>query len=248
MRALAAGLEVRINGKSLTAKELRLVENDEIRPARWEYTYNGAEDPVAVRLLVGIAEASRTDGGWYVFCNDRLVLGPDQTHQTVWGPRAGFGVPGFHPEYYEFRGYAFFDSANAKRLPWTTTKTGVDEDSAIWKHSRRQMSYLSKQVVTFLRQADRQGDAAKNAGEEDRADLAQNILKRAVPIPIDRVEGGPQFDYPAVSFEGLEANYQFIRYRKPRRDYDEVKGLLGADTPGEVGEKTFDYYLEKFGD
>lgn len=248
MRALASGLRVRVNGALLKAEQLMLIENDDIRPARWEHTYNGQSDPVSVKLLVGVAKASRTDGGWYVFCNDRLVLGPDQSHQTVWGPRAGLGLPGFHPEYHEFRGYAFFDSAKASRLPWTTTKTGVDEDSAIWKHSRRQMGELSKQVIDFLRLADRQGDAAKNAGEEDRADLAQNLLDRAVAVPIEAVTGSARFECPSVDFRGLEPDYQFIRYRKPRREYDAVRDLLGVDSPGEVGEKTFDYYLEKRGD
>lgn len=248
MRALAGGLEIRVNDQLLKGTQLRLIENADIRPARWEHTYNGQGDTVSVKLLVGVAKASRTDGGWYVFCNDRLVLGPDQGHQTVWGPRAGLGLPGFHPEYYEFRGYAFFDAANASRLPWTTTKTGVDEDSAIWKHSRRQMGELSKQVIEFLRLADRQGDAARNAGEEDRADLAQNALDRSVAIPIEDVVGAPRFECPTVDFAGLEPNYQFIRYRKPRREYDAVRELLGADSPGEVGEMTFDYYLEKRGD
>lgn len=248
LRALAAGLAIRVNGVDLQAEQLRLVENDDIKPARWSHVYNGNREAVSLSMLVGVANASGSDGGWYVFCNDRLILGPDQTHATVWGPRAGLGLPGFHPEYHEFRGYAFFDSRDSSRLPWTTTKTGVDEDSAIWKHARRQMAELSKDVVRFLRLADRQADAARNAGEEDRADIAQNVLARSEPIPIDQVVGATQFECPTVDFTGLEPDFQFIRYRKRRREYEQVAELLGTDTPGEVGERTFDYFLRKHGD
>lgn len=248
LRSLASGLTIRVNGIELQAEPLRLVDNTDIRPARFTHTYNGQGAPVTLTLLVGVARASSSDGGWYVFCNDRLVVGPDQTHATVWGPRAGLGLPGFHPEYHEFRGYAFFDSSDASRLPWTTTKTGIDEDSAIWKHARRHMGELSKDVTQFLRLADRQGDAARNAGDDDRADLAQNVLRRAEPIPIDQVSGAPRFEFPDVDFTGLEPDYQFIRYRKPRREYEKVADLLGVESPGEVGERTFEYYLRKRGD
>lgn len=62
----------------------------------------------------------------HTLANGRLVVGPDQTITTGWGEGDGKTVPRYHNQFARFRGYAFFDCDDASRLPWTTTKTGVD--------------------------------------------------------------------------------------------------------------------------
>lgn len=58
------------------------------------------------------------DYGWVVYCNDRAVLFSDTTQQTGY-------EGGLHSQYYGFVGKVTF-VGDSQKLPWNTTKTGVD--------------------------------------------------------------------------------------------------------------------------
>ena len=73
--------------------------------------------------------------GWYLFCNDRLLLAADQTALTGWGVAAA----AYHPQYRLFRGYVYLTATDSSLLPWNTTKTGVDEDSSIFRQVRSEV-------------------------------------------------------------------------------------------------------------
>ena len=70
---------------------------------------------------------------------------------TGWGEKAGdVSIPGFHGQFNHLRGYAYFDCDDASRLPWNTTKTGINTDSLIFRAVRLEMMKLMRPVVDFL--------------------------------------------------------------------------------------------------
>ena len=119
---LSKGLVITVNGSKLKRRSLELLTSDEIRPAYFEHTFT---DSAQVRIWAGIGDSILEEGGWYIFGNSRLILGPEQTEITGWtGGRGTDGGPKYHGQYQRFRGYVFFEADNAGLLPWNTSKNG----------------------------------------------------------------------------------------------------------------------------
>lgn len=139
------GLSISINESDIDPNPVNFRISDKIKVAKFEkeYKYFGIREiktPVRVRLYAGVSERSLNEGAWYVFCNERMVLEADQTEITGWGTKTGF--PKYHADFAFFRGYAFFESDDAAYLPWTTTKTGIDYDSPIYKSIKKEICEL----------------------------------------------------------------------------------------------------------
>jgi len=168
-----------------------------------------------------------------------MVLRADQTNLTVWAE--GDRVPKYHPDFARFRGLAYFDADDASLLPWTTTKTGVDADSPVYRAVRQQMIEMTRPVLDFLRKVE---DERK---KHEDGDIRDNPLARAIDtasgsgiseLPIRSVFIAPQ---PPPLPPG--PRMQRIQYQKPLDDVERAKSMLSATSFKEVGEKTFDYYM-----
>lgn len=237
------GLTISINSEELQPTFLNFRTSDKISIVKFEeeYTYFGShpiDKPVRVRLYAGVSDRSLSEGGWYVFCNERMVLEADQTEMTGWGTS---GFPKYHPDFAFFRGYAFFESDNAANLPWTTTKTGIDADSPIYKSVKEQIHQITVPVTTFLRRM------ADEKSRVERGELSESLLEEAYlqtclksVFEIDTV---PTFEMPEQSEITPRQKRGTIQYNKSLEEINLVKELLGASSNKEVGEKTFDYYL-----
>ena len=127
---------------------LYFYEGDSIKPSYRHLTLD-AYPGVSVKIYTGIFERKYGEGGWYLFCNSRLVLFADQTPATGWNDDGG--LPKYHPDFAYSRGYVYFSSEDAYLLPWNTTKTGVDVDSPIFKAARQSMIEMMQPVTTWLR-------------------------------------------------------------------------------------------------
>jgi len=263
--AIARGMTITINEVSLEPLPLGLKESDDLKPARIEHTYNGGGAPVSLRILVGISDSDPQAAGWYIFCNDRLVLGPDRTSATVWeggGRHTRGSIPAYHDQYSRFRGYAFFDCDDASRLPWTTTKKGVDADSPIWRDTRQRMKNATRPVIDFLNELDKERTAiegdrrAGQAGIEDielLSELADRKVQDAPVRKLDEVVGAASFQRPIVNLKALPAPMVWLRFDKPKTQVDEARRLMGGtserDLPNkEVGSQAFDYFLQNEGE
>ena len=84
--------------------------------------------------------------GWFVFCNGRTVISADKSSMTGWNN----GLPIFQPKHRPFLGTVYFVSKYSARLPWDTTKSGINEDSEIWQQAKRMMVLVGKSVTSFL--------------------------------------------------------------------------------------------------
>jgi hypothetical protein len=234
------GLEITLNGVPLRHDPLNLLSSDVIQPAHVDLSFTDlGPKPVAVKLYAGVAARSKEEGGWYVFCNGRMVLRADQTNLTVWSE--GERVPKYHADFARFRGLAYFDSDDASLLPWTTTKTGVDFDSTVYRAARQQMIEMTRSVLDFLRKLE---EERKN---HETGEIADNPLAKAVaaaaPAAVAALPIRSSFVSPPPGPPPSGPPMSRIAYSKPADEVAKAKKLLGVWSFKEVGEKTFEYYM-----
>jgi hypothetical protein len=271
-RALDRGLDITVKGRRLEPMPLDLSQGKGIEPAVERLVLEGGG--VTVLLLAGVSEPDASDAGWYIFCNDRLVLGPDKSRVTVWrgaGRQARGGVPNYHDQYSRFRGYALFEAVDPALLPWTTTKTGIDADSPVWRATRPHMERITRPVIDFLNLLDKErtaveGDARRgqpgllDEDEELQAELVSAAVEQAPRVGIDDViaDAGDwhearEFRAPRVDFANLPVPRAWIRYAAEANEVRTARRLMGGGTErdlpnGEVGRRAFEYYLTSEGE
>jgi hypothetical protein len=236
--AIDRGLVVSLNGVPINVDPAMLLQSDRLKPAFEEITLNGEGAPVAIKLYAGLGGSSPKDGGWYVFCNGRLVLGADQTTVTGWGADEGKTIPRYHNQFARFRGYTFFDCDDASRLPWTTTKTSVDANSDVYRQARSRMIILMRPVIDFLNLLDREKDRPPSDEE-----LLEDLVSATQPTRVSAVSTTPKFVSPPREKIKLPET-QSIQYRVEKARADRVKKTLRVTTLGDVGRRTFDYYYK----
>ncbi|MCH8289710.1 ATP-binding protein [Candidatus Poribacteria bacterium] len=235
------GLEIRVKGKRLEAKELELLTSDKIKTAYWE----SSDSPLHVKIYAGVSEEDANNTGWYIFCNKRLVVGPEK--MIGWGVKQPIRIPEYHSQYYRFRGCVFLEAEKPKYLPWNTAKNGMDEDSVAYKTIFQQMVNLMRSVIDFLNKLhDEQGDY-KN--ERINETPLQDAVEGAKPLPLHQITSdnlGQKFISPKPAERQQTApDTVWIRYRVPVEDYDAVQKYFGVEKAGEVGSKTFNYFYTR---
>jgi hypothetical protein len=152
---------------------------------------------------------------------------------TGWGVKAAT----YHPQYGRFRGYVLLEG-DARYMPWNTTKTGVDEDSRVFREIQNEMfDALQKvqAVINRLKKERRQPDEDTRPAVEALAE-ARPVTLLEVPVSPSFVVPDPAPDPPPTA--------QWIRYQVDLDDFEDVADAVGSDTPADVGRATFDWYLE----
>lgn len=238
------GLVIKIGNYTLKSTQITLVNDDYIKPTYWEKKEKGQ----SVKVLAGISTKDSEDGGWYIFCNDRLILAKNKTEETVWTGSKGVGVPLWHAQYFRFRGYVFFEADDSSKLPWNTTKTGMDLDSPYYKEVRSKMISMTRQVMDLL-------DKLKTEKEKDNPEENQTLNKAVnkslnSAVPVIKVLANTQtlnnrFHYPSVLFNPTKkTNSVSVAFQVSIDKYEAVKQKMGVITPKEVGLNSFNYYYD----
>ena len=240
--SLDKGLAITLNTVPLRHNPLLLLNTELIQPAHidLEYTSLGPK-PVKVKLYAGLSDRSKEEGGWYVFCNGRMVLRADQSNLTVWDE--GDRVPKYHPNFARFRGLAYFDSDDASLLPWTTTKTGVDSDSTVYRAVRQQMIEITRPVLEFLRKVEDERRKHEDGDIRDKPLADAIAAAEASPAAVSVLPARPVFVAPQPPPPPRGPRMQRIQYFKPADEVERAKVLLGVTSFKEVGERTFEYYM-----
>ncbi|MGH9157670.1 MAG: hypothetical protein ACRD1K_17955 [Acidimicrobiales bacterium] len=107
--ALAEGITVTLNGERLDHFSRELLSGPGFNPINRTFVVSSEHGDVAVRIIAGITRPERkdvgkddgdadnfrtgTDAGWWIFCNDRLLLMRERTRLTGWGD----SLPNYHP-------------------------------------------------------------------------------------------------------------------------------------------------------
>ncbi len=244
--ALERGLEITLNETPVQSSPLDLlVLDDELYPAVEEFALFEDDPPVVnVRLFAGLGPQGNTpDAGWCIYCNGRLVLGPDQSSTTGWGGDLGKRVPLFHGQYARFRGFAFFDCDHASRLPWTTTKIGVDENSVVYRYVKERMIVLMRPVIDFLNAIDRERDMKPK--DDLKRELLEAKLSRATPMRLDKLSRSAFFAPKSTLPKPPKGKFINILFQRPRTKVEQVKSALGVESAAKAGEGAFDYFYER---
>jgi hypothetical protein len=241
---LDQGLEIKVNGASVRPTDFTFLDGKGFRPLHERAkeqvaTASGkGKSEVDVEIWAGAASGTgaRPDTGededaslwgWYVLCNNRVVLSADKTGRTGWG-LAPF--PQWHPQYNGFIGIVSFRSDEPYALPWTTTKNDIDTDSAIYRRARSRMQKATREYITYSRVRKANLEGAKKleraASSVKLTDLSKVQQMKTPPIP-----GTTQGDVN-------------INYQKPKRQVAKVAEALGdpSMSASQVGIRTFDHY------
>lgn len=170
--------------------------------------------------------------GWFVFCNGRTVISADKSPLTGWG---GAGLPIFQPKHRPFLGTVFFVATDAEKLPWTTTKAGINEDSAIWQEAKRHMTAVARVIITFLdgRYSD-EGTEIVSADLQEAAGNRMNVMSAAASAT--RKFDPPKRPPPVTTRIQFDAKVADV---KRIAKYLGRSGMGGAD----VGRHTFHHFL-----
>jgi hypothetical protein len=235
-QSIAKGLTITLNRIALTSTKMHLLASNTIPTAHRTLDFGDGEHKVTVRIYAGISESKPTEAGWYVHCNGRLLLGADQTLVTGWGDQNEDRIPKYHNQYARFRGLVYFDCQDTSQLPWNTTKTGVDAESAIYQEVREQMMTLMRPVLDFLNEL-------ANERRTDSDGPLTYAVRTTSPILIkDEPEASRIFQFRALKPPIPSIPLQRIQYQRPEAQVIKVKESLRATNFKEVGEGTFDYY------
>lgn len=238
---IAYGIVIIVNDKTLVGNNISLIDNEEIKPIKEEYE----DGEIKVKILSGIAPREGKNyppekAGWYIYCNGRLVVAADKTSLTTWKDmeNKSSGIV-FHNNYAGFRGIVYFNSKHPEKLPWNTTKTGLDETSLVYLRAREKMLEIFKIVKNIL------DDIRKNTEDKDDG-IEETIAKmQGTEMTIENVNKIKE--NRAVSIKNVSVitiPNVTINYKKPKEEVEELKKVLGVKSYREVGEKTFEYYKD----
>jgi hypothetical protein len=236
--AINEGFELTVDGIVAAKMPAVLLRSSEIAPANTEFDVNGAGAPVRVRLVCGVGESRPGEAGWDVLCNGRTVLKSDQTPVTGWGGSADQRLPSYHNQFARFRGFAYFDCRDASRVPWTTTKNGLDRDSPVWRSARQRMISMMRPVIDFLNELDSEHDREGSA--QTGATLASKV-GTARPVAVADLSSRGVFLYPKATKAPRVGN---VNYSRSREELARAKRALGVSSYREVGERTFEYWVK----
>ena len=153
---LNKGIAISINGKPVNSYPFALKESTEFK----SYRASHDDDQVAVEIIAGMAAPPPHDMepsdlpetsyfGWFVVCNDRVVLPADKTDRTVWGDER---FPRWHYQYNGFIGMVIFHASDPNLLPWTTTKRDVDASSALYRRAVTKMKKATRPWTEYTNQ------------------------------------------------------------------------------------------------
>lgn len=233
---LSRGLEVKVNGQRIAAAMPSFRESAELAPSRYAEEHDG----VRIEITAGLAEVPPDDisatarnpdvaiYGWYVVCNDRVVVSADKSSDTGWGVKP---VPAWHPQYSGFMGVVRFDCADPTKLPWKTTKRDVESSNQLYQRALPLMMRATKKITDYT-----------NARRAESRRL-KRIEKSAESHPVRRIT----VNSPAVLPQVAKTEIIVIEYAREAADVHAVAEALGivGSSPSEVGIRTFEYYLSR---
>jgi hypothetical protein len=232
-KAMNAGMELLINGKKAENYEIKIYSSGTIEPVKLQVKEKG----VIITITAGISDRSLSEAGWYIVCNGRLVQEAEQSKVSGWTVD---GIPKYHADYAFFRGIVEFDANDSGLLPWTTTKTGIDKDSLIYKAALFHMKKTMREIITFLKERTR--EAKDDKDKLLNTTPLQSAIKSAKLVNFSKAEEAATFTRPKVADRVETPRRVIVQYDVDIDDLNKVKTALGVATAKEVGIETFNYY------
>lgn len=219
-------VDITINKIKVLPYKLEMVFSDEVEPAQRKFSLDG----IKVRLVAG-AHPDYKNPGWYILCNGRLIISEDRSELTGWGMR---GVPNYHTKYNRFKGFAFIDSDDPRKLPWNTAKNGIEKSSEVYAKILPEMQNLTVQYTKYM-------NKAYPSEKEETIGIAQ--LGLLTGKPITELTKDQNFKAPPIRKPPEETTIQYHKLKKEVRALKKCLGRINMSNR-ELGIRTFDYYKE----
>jgi len=241
------GLKITINKRTLKAPELSMLVSNEIKPAIWE----NLSGKVKVRIVAGVSEQEKygPNGGWYIFGNNRLILGPDHTDKTGWGAKKPIRIPEYHSQFYRFRGFVFLEAKDPRDLPWNTSKTNMDLDSPVHRTVLQQMIVMMRTVIDFLNglhdeKNDYEKGLIKSMPLQKAVDTSKSYSLDDV-LTTKKLTSKEIFTHPepAKPIASNKPKPIWIRFEVSSEEHEAIKEYFGKDNSSELGREIFDYFF-----
>ncbi len=236
---ISAGFRIYIDEIQVPQYNYELRENEELVPLSKSYEDGGVD----IRIVAGIIDDIPDDipidlkpdkvdrYGWFIVCNNRIVLPADKTTRTIWGDD-NYNV--WHNQYNGFAGFVFFSCDDPKLLPWTTTKRDVDTGDPLYRRTVGEMKAVTDEYIAYTNRRKADLEKAKNAEKSNQmVNVKVLTTNRGLTLPsVGFAEDNPKVESATIS------------YSKPKEEVDEVKKSLGnwSMSNRDVGRATFDYY------
>jgi hypothetical protein len=235
-KQLNNGFKITFNKTPIKSKNITIKSSKELGFAKKKFKYENVE----ITITCGLSDRDKEDSGWYIVCNGRLVAEADQTEKTGWGKN---GSVKFHTDFAYFRGLVEFSCEDAAKLPWTTTKTGVDVDSKVYKYALLHMGQCMEPILKFLRERTEENSHC-DQGLITSTPLA-NSIAAADAIKILEAPLSEKFIRPEkIVPPKPDKNYTSITYTISNEKLERAKESLDVKTATQVGKLTFDYYYQ----
>ena len=230
---LKNGLKIEVNKQTAEPKIPTLYQSKNLKPSIETLQKEG----VKIKIIAGVtSEDEKNLNGWFIFCNGRMILRGDKTETTGWGG----GLRKFHPSTNRFFGFVYFESKDVNKLPWTTTKDGVDFESEIYQYTLGEMVKLAKPVVAFL--------IAQYRKDKDMVG-ARELVEKAKEVSVAQLGTNSSVFTANYKASASDAKHQKIEYKVPLKDFKRAQKLLEDDrvTAEDLGKHTFYYFIEHEG-
>jgi len=265
------GFTVSINEVKVTPEPLKLlwdganqIDGQNIAPYLYEMEKDGVEIKLAIGFYRPTASEEEVDdemagnrrtsetAGWTIVCNDRVVLYCDKTRLTGWGEEK---VPSYHPQFIAISGVVYFRSPDARKLPITTTKRGIDASSDIYLYVK---DFMREGLKTFTSYTNKW--KGNHVEEKQRAEKAQLVAPSELfaRIPDDKwtkvknKTSKSERKYipslPVPEPQNGEVSKKIIRFSRPVKEINIVAEYLfegSACEPSDVGNECFEKVLRE---
>jgi hypothetical protein len=232
--SIEKGIKIYLNGESIDKKGIFLFSG-----LSTPYFHEFESSGVKVRIVAGLSSVGDPrSSGWYIYCNDRLVLEHDQTEITGWG----ISLPQWHVDYVMFKGVVFMDSKETFKLPLTTTKKGIDATSDIYKKALYFMKEAMTSIFAFLKQVRKLDDAndyRKLLGDQESKASVQML--KADSFSVSRSFKSPDIDFDKIA---IKRDTVRISFNVPRDTAELAKTHSNCKSFKEFGEYIYEYYLK----
>lgn len=269
---LRKGLRVEVNGVAAVPKPILFKfahESDTGSPIH-PYMFRTQHEGVEVFLAVGLRQPipgaedvleeqrgkqfSSEYAGWTVICNDRVVVYCNRDELTGWGTA---GVPRYHTQFIALSGVVEF-RGDARRLPTTTTKRGLDFSSPLYQQVLDRMREGTRLFIDYTNHWKTRQEEAKAQVEPVQVLTYPEVKHRATSVHFSPTRSGlPGEQYkPRLPIPPRDSPDSRISYFKSKVEIARLGEKLVEDSydlsepalARKVGEASFEFsYRELIG-
>lgn len=231
-------LRIHFNNIPIKPQMFPMGKSEKVKPAFKKFEYEN----VSITFFVGLSERiggewNTERAGWYVICNGRVVVFADKTQLTGWGD----GSAQFVGKYRGFLGIAFFFSSNPEKLPWTTTKRGLNRESKVFQYAKGQMNIYSRPVLNFLNKMYSSGELEEPA----ERDVAEKIKSTELYDLASAEESS--FKVSLERKRKKDTSSAIVRYKAQIKDLEKVRKALEKPdwSNSDIGKYALEYLIKQ---